>query len=119
MTMKKIYRSLQRTSFVILFLMITSLCAYAQKHVVTGTVTEPSGGTFPGVNVLIKGTAVGTATDADGKFSIEATESDVLIFSFIGYKSQEVMVGNQTSLSIQLAEDVSTLNEVVVVGYGE
>lgn len=119
MIMKKIYRSLMTTASVILFLFTSTLCAYAQKTTVTGTVTEASGSAFPGVNVLIKGTSSGTATDGEGKFTIEAGPEDILVFSFIGYKSQEVQVGNQTSISVQLMEDVSTLNEIVVTGYGE
>lgn len=119
MSMKKIYRSILRTASVFLFLLIT-LSAYAQqRHIVTGTIKDAGGNPMPGVNVLLKGTTIGVATDVGGKFSIEANDEDILVISFIGYKSQEIRVGVQTSIDIQMEEDVSTLSEVVVVGYGE
>jgi TonB-dependent starch-binding outer membrane protein SusC len=116
--MKKVYRSL-RTLASVLLLLFAFVTASAQSQTVTGKVTDPAGAGMPGVNVLKKGTTIGTATDSDGNFSIEASPSDVLVFSFIGYSSQEVTVGNQTSYNIQLQEDVQSLQEVVVVGYGE
>ncbi len=116
--MKKNYWSLLRTASVFLLLMMT-FAAYAQKKVVTGTITDAGGSPLPGVSVIIKGTTTGLATDSDGKFSIEADTEDVLAISFIGYSSQEIKVGNQTKISVTLVEDVSTLEEVVVVGYGE
>ena len=116
--MKNVYRSVTRSAFVILFLM-GFVAAYAQQRVVTGTVTDASGNGMPGVNVVKKGTTVGTATDGSGNFSIDASDDDVLVVSFIGYVSQELRVGAQSKISIVLAEDVATLNEVVVVGYGE
>lgn len=86
---------------------------------VTGRVTEESGEPLPGVNVLIKGTSVGTTTDSEGRYSVEvADENAVLVFSFIGYVSQEVVVGNRTSIDLVLSADVQALEEVVVVGYG-
>jgi TonB-linked SusC/RagA family outer membrane protein len=72
---------------------------------------------LPGVNVLIKGTAVGTTTDADGKYSITADKGAVLSFSFVGYESSEVIVGEQTEVNISLAPDLKVLGEVLVVGY--
>ncbi|HYG17643.1 MAG TPA: carboxypeptidase-like regulatory domain-containing protein, partial [Ohtaekwangia sp.] len=69
--MKKIYRSFWKTASVFLFLLI-AVSAYAQKHRVTGTVRDTEGGPFPGVNVVIRGTTIGTATDGDGNYSIEA-----------------------------------------------
>ena len=67
----------------------------------------------------IKGTARGTATDAAGKFVIDASSADVLAFSFIGFESQDVAVGNQTEFMISMVASVSELAEVVVIGYGE
>ena len=118
MNMKKIYRSLVRSASVFLFLML-SLAAFAQKHVVSGTITDASNSPMPGVNVLVKGTTIGTATDGDGLFTIEAGDDDVLVISFIGFISQEIKVGNQTKVDAKMTEDVSTLQEVVIVGYGE
>jgi TonB-linked SusC/RagA family outer membrane protein len=116
--MKKIYRSLTRSASVFLLLMIT-FTAYGQKHVVSGTITDADNAPMPGVNVLVKGTTIGSSTDGDGNYSIEAGENDVLVISFIGYSSQEIRIGNQTNINVKMAEDVATLQEVVVVGYGE
>ncbi|MBL0739994.1 TonB-dependent receptor [Chryseolinea sp. Jin1] len=87
---------------------------------VTGTVKDESAMALPGVNVLEKGTLNGTTTDGNGDFSLEvASENSVLVFSFIGYKSQEITVGNQTAIPVSLVQDVTTMEEVVVIGYGE
>jgi TonB-dependent starch-binding outer membrane protein SusC len=86
---------------------------------VSGTVTEESGEPLPGVNVLIKGTTIGTTTDAGGSFTIEVPdENSILVFSFIGYVSQEVVVGSRSVINLALTADVQSLEEVVVVGYG-
>jgi TonB-linked SusC/RagA family outer membrane protein len=87
---------------------------------VSGSVTDEANQPMPGVNVIERGTTNGTSTDADGKFSLSVADGNsVLIFSFIGYVTQEIPVNNQTSITISLASDVATLSEVVVVGYGE
>jgi TonB-dependent starch-binding outer membrane protein SusC len=116
--MKKVYRSLPKLASVFLFLIIAVSAANAQRAV-TGIVNDSQGNPMPGVNIIKKGTTVGTSTDVDGKFSIEALPEDVLVFSFIGYSSQEQLVGTSTNFSITLTEDVRSLQEVVVVGYGE
>lgn len=85
---------------------------------VSGTVVDPAGVPLPGVNVVIKGTNTGVSTDFDGNFSIEADDTDVLIFSFVGFKDQESTVGNNTSFSISLEEEASFLDEIIVTGYG-
>lgn len=86
---------------------------------ITGKVTDETGEPLPGVSILVKGTQQGTTTDADGAYAIEvANESTTLVFSFVGYTSQEVEVGNRSSLSVTLAVDEKALEEVVVVGYG-
>ncbi len=114
--MKKIYRSLLYAS--VILLLFATLPAFAQQ-VVTGKITDVKNQVMPGVNVIKKGTTVGTSTDANGNFSLEANSEDVLVISFIGFKSQETKVGSQTKFRFTLEEDVSTLNEVVVIGYGE
>jgi TonB-linked SusC/RagA family outer membrane protein len=87
---------------------------------VTGKVTDENGGSLPGVNIVEKGTANGTTSDQDGKYSINVTdENAILVFSFIGFASQEVVISAQTTINIQLVPDVKSLSEVVVVGYGE
>lgn len=87
---------------------------------VRGTVSTGDGSeTMPGVNVLIKGTTSGTATDIDGNYSITVpSQNSILVFSFIGYKSQEIRVGNSSVLNVSLESDLSSLSEIVVVGYG-
>ncbi|MBX2966837.1 MAG: TonB-dependent receptor [Cyclobacteriaceae bacterium] len=92
--------------------------AIAQTAIVSGVVKDPSGEGMPAVNVLIKGSLTGVTTDPTGKFSIEASPQDILVFSFIGYSTQEVKVGNQTVLNITMQEDITSLQEVVVIGYG-
>jgi iron complex outermembrane receptor protein len=87
---------------------------YAQS--VSGVVSDASG-PLPGVNVLVKGTTTGSVTNFDGEFQINANTGDVLVFSFIGYLTQEVIVSGAT-LNVTLAEDAAQLDEVVVVGYG-
>lgn len=86
---------------------------------VNGQVLDEAGKPMPGVNVLVKGTTTGTSTDTDGNYRITVPDGNaVLVFSFIGYFTQEITVGNQTVVNISLAPDIETLSEVVVVGYG-
>lgn len=86
---------------------------------VTGVVSDDAGQPLPGVNVVEKGTTNGTTTDVSGRFSLNVQgESSVLVFSFIGYTTQEMTVANQTNFNITLQPDVRALQEVVVVGYG-
>lgn len=88
--------------------------------VVTGTVVDEKGQTLPGVNVIEKGTTNGTTTDVSGNFSLTVrNENSVLAFSFIGYVTQEIAVGNRTVFDVNLSPDVTALEEVVVIGYGE
>jgi TonB-linked SusC/RagA family outer membrane protein len=85
---------------------------------ITGTVTDAGGEPVIGANILEKGVTNGTITDLNGKFSLAIGNNATIVVSFIGYNTQEVAVGNQTSLQITLTEDVQLLDEVVVVGYG-
>jgi TonB-linked SusC/RagA family outer membrane protein len=85
---------------------------------VTGTVTDERGEPMPGVTIIVEGTNVGTVTDFDGNYSIEADEGEVLVFSFIGYEKQKRTVGSSNIISVKMVEDASSLDEVVVVGYG-
>src|SRR5688500_7846763 len=102
--MRKIYRTL---SVSVILMMLTSLVLQAQQRVVTGTVKDAAGGPMPGVSILLKGTSTGTAADANGNFSIQAGDTDVLVLSFIGYQTLEVTVGTKTTLDIVLAEDLT------------
>lgn len=91
----------------------------AQTKTVTGTVTGGDDGLgIPRANVTVKGTTRGTPTDLDGNYSIEVSADETLVFSFIGYTAQEILVGNQTTINVVLQPDVALLDEVVVVGYG-
>jgi len=98
--------------------MMISLSALAQSGKVSGTVTGEDGAAIPGVAVMIKGTSEGAVTDIDGKYAISYKQANpVLTFSFIGYTTQEIAVGNQKVVDVVLTEDVSQLEETVVVGY--
>lgn len=94
-----------------------SILQQSQKKI-TGTVSDPNGDPIIGANVVEKGTTNGTITDLDGKFSLSLPANATLLISYIGYTSQEVPIGNQTSVSIQLQESMGKLDEVIVVGYG-
>lgn len=92
---------------------------YAQQVSVKGIVTDSVLGTpLPGVSVLIKGTRSAVSADFDGNYAISAKSTDVLVFSYVGYKTVEMAVGTKTTINVILAEESNQLNEVVVVGYG-
>src|ERR1700744_1575516 len=99
-------------------IMLLPLVASAQKTV-TGTVKDDKGVPAAGATILEKGTQNATTADVNGKFSISLKGgSNTLVISFIGYKSQEVAVGDQTKIAVVLQQDQGQLNEVVVIGYG-
>lgn len=103
---------------VVLMLLFSASFAWAQDVQVSGTVFDETGTPIPGVSILVKGTTRGTTTDLDGKYSISAPSSGVLVFSFIGYTTIEETVGNRSRIEVNLRPDLSELEEVVVVGYG-
>ena len=86
--------------------------------VITGTITGDNGKTMSGVSVQVKGTTRGTTTDANGKFSINVSESDVLVISYVGYETQEISVAGKVEINVTLKDANSTLTDVVVIGYG-
>jgi len=103
----------------VLWMGLACLHASAQNTAITGRVTSADDGSaLPGVSVLEKGTTNGTTTDAQGNYRISVGAGATLVFSFVGNVSQEIAVGNRTSVNVQLSPDVKSLNEVVVVGYG-
>jgi len=112
---------LQKHTLLTLFLFFGGIlfsAALAQSNI-SGTVTDESGGPLPGVSVVVDGTTTGVTTDFDGLYSIEVDGADaVLVFSYIGFATQSVPVGANTTLDVQMKEDVQNLEEVVVVGYG-
>jgi TonB-linked SusC/RagA family outer membrane protein len=90
-----------------------------QSIKISGTATDEKGEALPGVSVIIKGTTKGTVTDVNGNFELEVPDRDqILQFSFIGMVTQEILVGNQTSISVKMVADFIGLEDVVVVGYG-
>ncbi len=113
--MRKLYKKLSATA--VLMLMLASV-VLAQDRTVSGTVKDGAGNGMPGVNVVIKGTSSGTTTDASGKYALTAGNNAVLVFSFIGFASQEVNTGTRTAMDITMAEDAQQLNEVVVTALG-
>jgi TonB-linked SusC/RagA family outer membrane protein len=90
----------------------------AQTNSISGTVSGSDNTPLPGVTVALKGKSSGTVTDSNGKFTIKAEASDVLLFSFIGFETQERTVGDSRDIAITLKESIASLQEVVVVGYG-
>lgn len=112
-----------RKNLNVLILMLSLLLgnlAMAQQTVLTGKVTDSSSGEpLPGVSIVVKGTTIGTVTNVDGIFNLNAKKGDVLQFSFVGYKTQEVAIQDQKTINIGLVEDKAELQEVVVIGYGQ
>jgi hypothetical protein len=102
----------------LLVLMFFSLSLFAQVTV-TGTVTDESGNTLPGVNVFEKNTTNGTITDLDGRYMLKVQNGSTLVFSFVGYDNQEFTVSGTKSIDVVLKENSKEIEEVVVVGYGQ
>lgn len=92
--------------------------SYGQDRIISGQITDEAGDPIPGTSVMVKNTNTGTVADLDGMFSITAPPRSTLIFSFVGFKTREIEVGNQSTINVQLSEQLSDLGEVVVVGYG-
>ncbi len=100
-----------------LFIVLVAQITFAQERVVSGVVSDNAGLPLPGVSVLVKGTKNGTQTDFDGKYSIKATPSEILVFSYIGMKTQEAKAGS-VKINIKLASDAVELEGVVVTAFG-
>src|SRR5690606_11095525 len=107
-----------RYGIVKLMVLLCTAYGFSQTKTITGTVSDNTG-PMPGVNVLVKGTTNGVVTNFDGEFSIEnVSDTDVLVFSYIGFVTQEITAGSQNSVNVVLQEDTQALDEVIVVGYG-
>ena len=102
----------------ILFLCLFFNTVNAQQKVISGTVVDNLGLPVPGANVIIKGTNTGVQTDFDGNFTIKASPTSILIFSYIGIKDTAILVGDQTKIRVILESDSEALDEIIVVGYG-
>ncbi|QED38155.1 TonB-dependent receptor [Antarcticibacterium arcticum] len=100
-----------------LLLVLAVQLTFAQNLQVTGAVTDADGMPLPGVNVIVRGTNTGATTDFDGKYTVNATQGQVLVFSFVGYVTQNVTVGAQSVINVSLTEDAAQLDEVIVLGY--
>src|SRR5690606_31607951 len=119
-------RKLQMLFFIFLVSMCTNSQIFAQnstksiEQIISGTTKDEKGDILPGVNVILKGTQIGVNSDADGKYSIAANTKDAsLIYSFIGYLTEEVKINDQSSIiNVALQPESNSLNEVVVIGYG-
>lgn len=103
-----------------LFLMLF-FCAltYAQRTNITGKVFDSNGSVIPGTSIVVKGTIRGVSTDFDGKYSISAAANEVLVFSYIGYKKQEISINGRAKIDVTLIEDTEVLDDVVVVAFGK
>lgn len=117
--MSKVYKLMSK-SLLVFGLSLISVWAFAQQRTVTGTVTslEDEEG-IPGVNVLVKGTQRGTVTNVMGEYSIDVAEGETIVFSAVGYTSEEIEVGNRSVIDLAMAADIQQLSEIVVIGYGE
>ncbi|WP_421920117.1 SusC/RagA family TonB-linked outer membrane protein [Marinifilum sp.] len=107
-----------------LLLMLVTVFSFsvlqAQEKVVSGAVTDANDGMgIPGVSVVVKGTTVGTTTDIDGKYTLTIDVNSTLVFSFVGYKTQEILIGEQSQINVILGVETENLSEVVVIGYGQ
>jgi len=105
-------------SMVLLMVMLTGM-AFAQQKTISGNITDESGAPVPGATVIVKGTSTGIVSDFDGNFSLGVpVTAKVLVISFVGMKTQEVEIGNQTKISVKLISESIGLEEVVAIGYG-
>ncbi|MBU3821956.1 TonB-dependent receptor [Flavobacteriaceae bacterium XHP0103] len=104
--------------FVLCLLVFNISFSLAQQKTIIGKVVDENNLPLPGATILIKGTNTGTSTDFDGYYTIQVNTNTVLVFSFIGYLSKEITVGNNNTINVTLQEDSTSLEEVVVVAYG-
>lgn len=109
-----------RKSLLLLILFASSSLAWAQERTITGKVTAATTGeTLPGVTILVKGTSVGVNTNIDGTYKLSVpNDATTLVYSFIGYLPEEIIIGNQSAIDVVLFEDIQQLDEIIVVGYG-
>src|SRR5690606_11272359 len=101
-----------------LFLLTLSVHAFGQSIQISGQITEENGEPIPGASVLVKGTTVGTAADLDGRYTLSAPGNGTLVFTCIGYESQEVNVLSRSNINVKHKTTITDLPEVVVVSYG-
>ena len=103
----------------LLFCLILVPATLFAQTTVTGNVTDQANAMpLPGVNVIIKGTTTGTSTDFDGKYSLNVNQGDTIVFSYVGFVTQEIVYNGQTTLNVIMVEDAALLDEIVLIGYG-
>ncbi|AVR47140.1 SusC/RagA family TonB-linked outer membrane protein [Christiangramia fulva] len=108
-----------KSTGIFLFVLLLGVSALAQEKEITGLVTDGNQMPLAGVNVVIENTTTGTQTDFDGKYNIKATPGDILVFSFLGFETQKKVVGTESEINVSMKEDLASLDEVVVTGYGK
>ena len=116
--MKQLLQKSRRIAYGFILLAVTGFSTFAQRSV-TGKVKGNNSETLAGVSIFEKQTKKGTTTGLDGSYKIDVPANSILVFSFVGFKSQEVTIGNKTNVNVELAVDVQALEEIVVVGYGQ
>ncbi len=118
--MKKKYKgNATRALLVMAVVLFSPLFAWAQISISGSVLSDEDNEGLPGVNVIVKGTATGTVTDIDGKYLLDVPDQNsILVFSSVGFVSEEVAVGNQTVINMNLVPDITSLDELVVIGYG-
>lgn len=110
-----------RTKFSGLLTLLLALVVqvtFAQQKTISGTVTDSDGLPLPGVNILVQGTTTGTQTDFDGKYTIQASEGQTLVFSYLGLKNENRVIGASNTINVQMVQDAQALDEVVVTALG-
>ena len=112
------FQMTRKTWLVAAMLLCFSFPALAQNITVTGTVSDNTGEPLIGASVMAKSTTVGTATDIDGNYTLSVAPDAVLVFSYVGYNTQEVPVDGRSTVDVVLSENTVVLNEVVTIGYG-
>ena len=119
--MRNLYLTPSRRSLGLMLSLVCGLArlAVAQTNITGKVISGENNSPLPGVNVTVKGTTTGTTTGGDGTYSLGAPANSTLVFSFIGFVSEEVAVGNRTAVDVTLNPDIKSLSEVVVIGYGE
>ncbi len=117
---KKSFKTLNICCFLVFLLGVGNLTVFAQQKAISGTVIASDGLGVPGANVMEKGTKNVVTTDFDGKYTIKlkSASTSVLVFTFVGYKTEQVVVGNKSAINVTLKADAQDLDEVVVIGYG-
>ncbi|WP_321372503.1 SusC/RagA family TonB-linked outer membrane protein [uncultured Draconibacterium sp.] len=116
--MKSIQSRKTRMFCYVLFLLIFPFTVFGQSSRISGTVYDADGVTLPGVTVMVVGTTNGTNTDIDGKYAIDANAEDVLQFSYIGFKTQEIQLDGKTTIDVTMEVETIGIDEVVAIGYG-